>query len=175
MRYLWYQIIAEKPKLLQEAQRFPVCPPNRLKQQNPLRYALEELLGKLPDNFYRLQPRKPLSPFSAVGRAPGKVVRILERFDSEPDDFDLVSKEERILLQKRAELNLRITNILNGAEKVSTGKLEQLKQEEREISARLRQIVSKIPDILSAEDIRTIEQQKKAEEHREKHIDIHVD
>lgn len=175
MRYLWYQIIAEKPKLLQEAQRFPVCPPNRLKQQNPLRYALEKLLGKMPDTFYRLQPRQPLSPFSAVGKVPEKVVRILEPFDSEPDDFDLVSKEERILLQKRAELNLRITNILNGAEKVSPGKLEQLKQEEREKSTQLRQIVRSIPDFLSAQDIRTIEQQKKEEQHREKHLDIHVD
>ena len=58
---------------------------------------------------------------------------------------------------------------------MSPGKLEQLKQEEWEISVRLRQIVNKIPDFLSANDIRTIEQQKKAEEHREKHIDIHVD
>lgn len=58
---------------------------------------------------------------------------------------------------------------------MSPGKLEQLKQEEREISVRLRQIVSKIPDFLSAQDIRTIEQQKKEEEHREKHIDIDVD
>lgn len=86
-----------------------------------------------------------------------------------------MSHDEKTLLQKRAALNLRITNILNGAEKVSPGKLEQLKQEEREISVRLRQMVRGIPDFLSAQDIRTIEQQKKEQEHREKHIDIDVD
>lgn len=172
---LWYHMLRKKPLLLAEAQKLPNCPDHLLAERVPLRYCLEQVIWwKVPESFFALKPLKIESPFSAI-ETPKQVIHVLQPIDGDEYEARGRTPLERELEKKRAKLNLRITNILNGAEKVSPGKLEQLKQEEREISVRLRQIVMGISDFLSAQDIRTIEQQKKEEEHREKHIDIDVD